>query len=195
MYGAGLVRRAEIQRQNDAEHESEPDRHVRITGEVKIKLCRVTQRCRPCGEELEWNGLGASKERGDKRREAVGDEHLLRQAGGKEGKAGPDRRLAYAESPCKLRNDVAVMDQRPSDQVRKEQHRDDVFPQPQLSELSPIGIHQESDLLEGIERDPKRQYDLQPSRRDAQKRGNVLNQEVGVFEVAQERQIEGEADP
>ena len=72
-----LVGRVEIQRQEDAEHQRYPDRHVGIAGEIEIELERIGQRADP---GLIEGRRGRPEGDRDQRLDAVGEAGLLEQA-------------------------------------------------------------------------------------------------------------------
>ena len=72
------VRPREVLREAEAEHPAEPDRHVRVAGEVEEQLERVTDRAEPRGGECHL--VRRHREaRLDHRAQRVRDDRLLAQ--------------------------------------------------------------------------------------------------------------------
>ena len=71
MFGR-LVGRVEVERQLDAEHARQADRHVGVAGEVEVELQRVGERAAPGGEQV-GRAAALQKERRRIWSHAVGD--------------------------------------------------------------------------------------------------------------------------
>src|SRR3989475_10756912 len=71
---AGLVGRVEVQRETDAEHARQAQRHVRIAREVEVQLQRVAEAGAPGGPELQLAGRGESRVRIRSEERRVGKE-------------------------------------------------------------------------------------------------------------------------
>ena len=82
-----LVGRVEIQRQENAEHQRDADRHVGIAGEIEIELERVSQHADP--GLIEGRRIGTEGLR-DQRLNAVGQAGLLEQADREDDQAAQD---------------------------------------------------------------------------------------------------------
>ena len=84
----GLVRRIEIERQKDAEHQRNADRHVRVAGEIEIELEGVGERADP---GLIERRCGRAKGERNKRLDAIGETGLLEQADPENDQAAQDQ--------------------------------------------------------------------------------------------------------
>ena len=83
-----------------------------------------------------------------------------------------------------------MVDDRPGDELREERDEKRVIEQIVLPGLSPVRIDQKSDLLEREEGDGQRQRQMQQRQRRVRERIDVLEQEIGIFEIAQQRDVQ-----
>jgi hypothetical protein len=191
-----LERRVEVRRKLDAEKSPESERHVGIAGEVKIELQGEPDRRHPCQKEgRSPSGGRVFIDRRNQRRDVVGENPLLEQA--EEQQCQPDGEILLVESAgCgrKLGHHFAIVDDRTGDELGKEQHERAIFPK--RERLYPSGLHvdKEGDLLESDERDAERQNDVQQNEIGAEHIVDRAVDEVGVFEKAEEDDVEKDAD-
>ena len=61
-------------------------------------------------------------------------------------------------------------------------------------DLAARGVDEKGDLREGEERDADRQHDLAARRRQRQDRGDRAEQEIEIFEVEEDDEIDGDAE-
>ena len=193
-----LVGGVEVDRQADAEHPAEADRHVGIAGEVEVQLEGVGQRPAPGLEQGRFVAtVGGGEHRRGVDRDAVGQDHLLEQPDGEDRQA--DREVVQIDPIGavlgELRDHLAVVNDRPGDQLRKEGHEQGVVDEALVTDLAAIGVDQIGDLLEGEERDRQRQHDVVDAEVDRQQRlDQVGAEEARVFEVADAGQIGADAE-
>jgi hypothetical protein len=182
----------------DAEHVGQADRHVGVAREVEVDLERVAGHGQPREPGVQL-GRRDAQDRVGHGGELVGDQQLLRQAA--EEATDPVGELVDGERPRLHRpDDVGVADDGPGDQVGEEH---DVERQVERVPLVPdrpaIDVAQIRDRVEGQERDPQRQRDqAQLDRRHpepSQDRAEVVDEEVAVFEVDQEKEIRRDPRP
>jgi hypothetical protein len=173
----GFVRRVEVQRQAQVEHQAQPHRHVRIAREVEVELHRIAQRGVPCGEQPQ--SLRRREGGGDAGAGGIGDQAFLEHADDED--AQPAGQIFGAEAVgCrvgKLRHDIAVVQDRPGNQMREEGDEQGVIQRSGGSGDTLAAIHQKQDLREGEEADAERQRDFAcPARQvgEAQQPGEVL---------------------
>ena len=133
--------------------------------------------------------------RRDELRQIVGDDHLLEQAG-REDREPPRRqhRRAPGAAALELRDHLGVMHQRARDQMREERDEQRIADDVALDLGAAHHIDQIGDLLEGEEGDAERQDDIDGRQRRAGQRIEAVKDEVGVFEIAQQREIERDAE-
>ena len=135
------------------------------------------------------------EDRRDELRQIVGDHHFLEQAGGEDRQ--PARRQhcrASGAAALELRDHLGVMHQRAGDQMREEGHEQRVADDVALDLGAAHHVDQIGDLLEGEEGDAERQHDVDERQRRAGQRSQAVEDEIGVFEIAQHREIERDAE-
>ena len=158
-----LVGRVEVFREPDAEAPRGADRHVRVAREIEVELGRVGQCASPGGEQVNClPGCGSVEGGRDERRDAIGEERLLRKPDAEE--AQSDGEVLDALAPAlhillKLRNDLVVAQYRACDQPGEEGNENGEAQRLQPVMGAAADINEEPDLLEGEERDPKGQDD------------------------------------
>src|SRR5437868_9021225 len=86
------------------------------------------------------------------------------------------------------------MGDRPGQELREEHHEKAVFEQIVLLDLAAAGIDQIGDLLKCEERDPERQQDVLQHKIGLKQRVGGLDEEIGVFEIAEHREIDDDAE-
>ena len=86
------------------------------------------------------------------------------------------------------------MHDRPGDQLGEEKNEGAIFAKREGFDPPGLNVDQEGDLLEGDERDAERQNDIQQDEIGAKDVIDRAIDEVGVFEEAEEDDIEQEAD-
>ena len=193
----GDVRPAEIFREAEAEHPSEADRHVGVAGEIEIDLQRVADNAEPGvgGRELrQRHGEDLVRRACDD----VGDQHLLREADDEAPNAAGEV-VDRDDPPRELIRDVAVADDRPRDQLRKQQQVQRRMHRALLRRrIAAVDVHDVGDRMEREERDADRQehawhVDARAAE-DAEQRVDVLDEEVRVLEDAQHGQVDGDRE-
>ncbi len=192
---ACLVGRVEIQREADAEHLRQAQRHVRIAREIKVKLERIAKAGAPRSKELQV--ARRCEPRVGVRRDAIGQQHLLGQADHEQDRA--HRQVLGLEAVIlrlrELRHHFLVMQDRAGDQVRKERHEQHVAQQAALFHDARLAVQQITDLCEREERNAQRQDDVvHGCRRHAQVIQEV-QQRHEILVVKQQRQIGAHAQP
>jgi hypothetical protein len=77
---------------------------------------------------------------------------------------------------------------------REEHHEEAVFEEVVLLDLAAAGIDQIGDLLKGKEGDPERQQDVLQDEIGLEQLVGRLDEEIGVFEIAEHREIDDDAE-
>ena len=182
-----LVGRVEVQRQEDAKHQRDPDRHVGIAGKIEIKLERIGQRADP--GLIEGRCIRPERDR-DQRLDAVGKAGLLEQADRKDDEAAQDQMRigALGLGALELRDHVPMVQDGPGDQMRKVRHEQSIMRQRVARDIASECIDQECDLRKRIEGDANRQQDVDDETRRKQ-RVEIEGDEAGIFEDAEQQQI------
>ncbi len=196
------VRRHEVLREDVAHQQREPDRDVRVAGEVAVDLRRVRVGGHPHVRRAV--GLRHREHRVDDRaREVVGDHDLLDQAEPDQRQAGADRDLVRVARRLQLGQELAGAHDRAGDEVGEEaQVERDVDRAGGLDQPA-LDVDHVGDRLEREEADPDRERDRQQRQRhpepDAVERvGDALGEEAVVLEDRQDDQVErdrGAHDP
>ena len=188
LYGTG-----EIQREPHVHHARQADRHVGIAGEIEVDLQRIGRRRIPRLDEAQRRALcrGGEAHVGEVR-ERVRQHELLRQAEQEDRQPLGDvvRARHRKIGGQQLRHDLARPHDRTGDQVRKERDEGGIGQQAGIDAVAASALGQEHDLLEGEEADRQRQEDVEFGRVQPE---HAVDEEVGVFEPAQQRQVCGDA--
>ena len=188
----GLVGAVEVQREANIQHPRQADRHVGVAGEIEIDLQGVGERGVPRFEERQARAVGGGGE-SDVREAAehVGEDEFLAQAEQKDQHAVGEVPGVGADHARggHLRNDLGRADDRAGDQMREEGDEGAIGQHGGAEAAIAGGVDQEHDLLEGEEADRQWQGDVQRGRR----RCRDVQQEVGVFEPAQQSEVGGDA--
>ena len=99
-----------------------------------------------------------------------------------------------AGGALELRDGLAVVDDRPGDQLREEHHEEEIVAQGERLDAAAGDVDQEGDLLEGDERDAERQDHLVEDEVLPAQVVHHRDGEVRVLEVAEEADVEGDAE-
>ena len=192
-----LVGRGEIQRQHDAEHPREADRHVRVAGKIKVELERVCERAAPRIVRVQRRHGRAEIENPARRRtDAIRDDRLFEKPDGKNREAHGEVvpveavRLRLAE----LRHHLFVVDDRPRDEMREECDEQQEVAEVVFAHHAAAHIHEIRDLGEGKKRDAEREDDLPEAPVRAEDGVHISHEKIGVFEIAEEEQIRGDGE-
>src|ERR1700761_8269920 len=86
------------------------------------------------------------------------------------------------------------MHDRPGDELRKEENEGAIFTKREGLHAPGLDVDQEGDLLEGDERDAERQNDVKQNEVGAESVVDRPIDEVGIFEKAEEGDVEQNAD-
>ena len=168
-------------------------------GEVEVQLEGEAQRGRPAARQAEAGVV--QPEVVHVGGEQVGEEQLLGHAHGEEVEAGAGQTRGEPRlQPDELLVDVGVAHDGAGDEVRE--HRDEggvvhvVLRRPHRAAVDVDGIRHR---VERVERDADRQHDAQHGQRGraAEEAGDavqLVHEEPGVLEVAQERQVHTDGD-
>ena len=92
-----------------------------------------------------------------------------------------------------LRQHLAMMDDRAGDELREEGHEQRIAQQRALPDAASMDIGEIGDLLEREERDADGKGDAGKFQPGAGGGIDLVHQEIGIFEPAQQAQIEGDA--
>jgi hypothetical protein len=86
-----------------------------------------------------------------------------------------------------------VVHDRTGDELGEEGHKQRVVDEVEPVDPAPIRVNEEGNLLEREERDADRQHDLAQGEVEPPDRIEIVDEEVGILEVAQRREIEHDA--
>jgi hypothetical protein len=136
-------------------------------------------------------GPNASATSGD----AVGQAGFLEQTYRKNNQATQDqmRIRPLRVRALELRDHVLVMKDRPRDQVRKIADEQRIMRQRIARDISPVGVDQECNLGERVERNPDGKQDID-GKTGRKYRVQIGGEEAGIFESAEHEKIAGDAD-
>jgi hypothetical protein len=99
-----------------------------------------------------------------------------------------------AGSGLELAHHLLVVEDGAGDQMGKERHEQHVVDEPRLRCAAAPAVHQEGDLGEGEERDADGQHDLSYGDLGTGQARQIVHEEIGIFEEAQQCQIEHQAN-
>src|SRR5215469_2325006 len=134
----------EVERQLDSEQPRSAERHLGISREVEIELELEGDRPLPGGEEIERlaRGGGVVDARYN-RCKMVGENHLLEQ---------PEHEVTRLdrkrERTLDLRENLAVVSNRPGQELRKKHDEEAIFEKIVLGDSAAAGVDEIGDLLE-----------------------------------------------
>ena len=159
----------EVEREADAEQAGGTEGHVGVAGEIEVELERIGDRADPGfgHRRVAPVGGGEAEDRGGDAGEVVGDHHLLEQAAEEDPERDREVAVPAVMALAELRHHLAVMDQRPGDQVGEEGDEEQVVGEVILLGLAAVGIDEVGDLEEGEEGDREGEDDLGHGRRPA----------------------------
>ena len=188
-----LVGRVEIQRKPNAEKPSDPDRHVRVAGKIKIQLKRIGERANPCGDE--GDGLICShspKALICPRRDCVGNENFFRQPHRENRYANTNVRGAFTRpaSLAKLRLGFLLINDRAGDDLREESREEQKLEVAAGQSLASAAAHEPGNLHEGDEGNPQRQQDFFNEEIGLEDGVEIRDEKIRVFEIAKDENIE-----
>lgn len=189
----GLVGRVEVERQLDVEKPSQSESHVGVPGKVEVDLEGVAEGAAP---GLEKGQPPAAVE--DARHpwgERVGDDQFLEEPQGEQGQPHGQVAVAQAEGPQagELGHDLVVADDGARDELGKEGDEEGVMDEGVLLGQPLAAVDEIGDLLEGEKRDAQGEEYVSRHPLQATETGQVLHEEVGVFEVADQGEVDGDA--
>ncbi len=187
----------EILGQPESEEPAQADRHVRIAREVEVDLKRITEKSEG-GDGGPKLVRGQREDRVGGHAERVRHEQLLREAD-REAPNPLGGSLDVDDPVGQLGDEVLVADDRSRDQLRKECDEERQADRIALGGmLTPMHVDQIRDRLEREERDPDREMDIGEARskrsrqgqpRHAADRGKTFEEEIGVLEPGEDREI------
>src|SRR6185312_9062258 len=175
----------------DAEQQAKPDRDVGIAGEIEQDLDVEGER-KP-GIAIGDHAIPRLRIDGiDIVRDAVGEKDLLDEADGDE--ENRNRKLALPggriDLAAELLHHLRPAHQGTGEELREEGDVERVAIEGIKRRLPAPQIDQVHDVMEGEERDAERQHDVEMRHRLTQKPAKIGRKEVGVFEEAEDQQIE-----
>jgi hypothetical protein len=195
----GCIGKAEVVRESKAQTEGRSDRGDRVAGEVAEDLSTEGQRRDP-GIDKAGDGLAVIDLLHDRGKEAVGEHRFLKQTQGHQGQAEAQLIGCGLAGQLKLRNQFGGPHDGSGYQVRKERNKEGVIEEAArrrcTAEVDVQGVRHGG---EGIERDADGQHNTRLWRgvfESCQRCqvSEVLDQEVAVFEVAEETQTDGDGE-
>lgn len=81
------------------------------------------------------------------------------------------------------------MDDGAGDQLREEQNEKRVIEKVEIADFALIGISEQCDFLKREKGDAKREHNLRDKKVEPEKRVQIINEEVDVFEIAENTEI------
>ena len=196
--GLRTVRRIEVLREHESEHQAEADRHVRVAAEVEIDLERVGDRTVPGVKTAQV----ARVERGVRDLAArIRQQDLLRHAEHEERRAAREF-LPGQRAFTELVRDVLESDDRTCDELREHRNvagivdevRDDLC-------IAAVDVDHVTHALERVEADAERQDHAEEAQilrfRDAESRHRrvvVVQPEIEILEEPEDRQVADDGD-
>lgn len=183
----------EVLKEIKAEHFAKTDRHVRIAAEVKIDLEGIAQDAQPGGQNTalaERKGVDCLEDLSA----AVGQQYFLGQAAHEADHALVEFVDALFPVLQHIGN-IPVTDDRTGDQLRK--HGDigtEIDDGSLRIGIVTVQIDRIGHRLEGIETDADRQTQLQRLQKGDADGVEIADEEIIVFEEAQQQKIQNDAD-
>ncbi len=197
LHDAGrFVRRSEVDRQANAEQQRQSDRHVRIAGEIEVDLKCIGERAAPTIDETGSRAATLAEHGVGKRRDAVRDDDFFEQPDGNDRHPDTDEQLVDGDRQIsKLRNRRPVVENGAGHEVGKVADEQEIVGSAQGCRLTVRSVDEKGDLGKGIKRNSDRQRDTGVGERDAGGRRDVFHDETRVLEIAEQREIECDAEP
>ena len=141
-----LIRRIEINRQTDTEHAGQTERHVAIARKIEIDLEGIGNRAEPCGFKRHRSAsIRMTENQIDDRGDTIRQHDLLEQTDRKQCATDSqiEHQLAAENRQTELWDRVFLQNDRPCDQLRKEDHEQTIFREIALCNIPFIGVIQE----------------------------------------------------
>ena len=188
------VRAVEVLREDEAQHQRQPYRHVRVAREVAVDLGGVA-----VGGEQGVGGrerLWHREHRVDElARQVVGDHQLLDEPQRDQRQPRPHGDAVRVSRRLQLRQELARAHDRPGDEVREEAEVNRRVHQRGGLGLAPVGVDHVGDGLEAEEADPDGQRDRQewqrhPEARRVEHVADVRDEEAVVLEHGEDPEVE-----
>jgi len=131
----------------------------------------------------------------DELRKVVGDHHFLEQPRGEDRKSSRrEHRRTPGTTAFELRDHLGVMHQRSCDQVREERHEKRIADDVAFDFRAAHHVDEIGDLLEREEGYAERKHDVDERKRRARQHVDAFDDEICVFEIAEQRQVERNPD-
>ena len=185
-----LVRRIEIDRDFDVEHQPHAGRHIAVAGKIEVELEGVADGDKPGLRRVERQRVG--KTRLDRDGERIGDGHLLDQTARESVQAGGE--MIEVEMAvfhiCKLRHDFAVQHDRPRDELGEERDEERIIQNVVARNGALVAVDDVGKLLKGEKRNAQRQRQMVERQMQAERAVQVFKEEIVVFEVKQHTEVE-----
>ena len=180
-------RRVEVFRQVNVEQQSQTNRHICVSGQIKVIGNRVGDRVEPGFQQGDIR-IDMRIKIGRRIVQRVCEQHLLRTADREHEDTQRDIVVIDLHIPgiFKLRRDLLVMDDRADDQLWEEGDKKQIVQHMVLPRLSAVGIHKERDQLESEERDADRKRDIFQHKVGSGQRIQIFDKEVIVFIVSEQ---------
>ena len=184
----------EVLHEAEAHHQAQADGHVAVAAEVEVQLCGVGQGAEPGiarGGVLQGEAVVGDHGQG------VGDEHFLDEALHEAGAAFGEL-VQGVGAVVELVDQVLEAQHGACDQVRENRHeRCEVDQVAGSRGVTAVYVDDVADRLEDVERDTDRQQHVGEDERLQAERGDdrveAVDAEVGVLEVAEDRQVDAYA--
>ena len=193
-----MVRRVEVLREHEPEHQAEADGHVGVAAEIEVDLERVRRDAVPRLERTERARL--EREIGDLPA-GIGQQHLLRQAEREERDAARELRRRVRPAP-ELVLDLRVADDRTRDQLRvhrlEAQEIDEALDGRRIAAIDVDDVAQRlQDVQADAERQRHAQRHIEPELGQPEPVDEAVvavDAEVEVLEEGQQREVRADRD-
>ena len=188
--GNRLVRRMKVLGKLEAQKQSQPDRHVRITTKIKIDLQGVGQQSAPSPRQARRSmRKGPFRNEGDR----IRNQNFFGQPQHKQN--NPRARLGPRMAPFpELFVNFMIPDNRARHELREQGHiAGEINETARGSGVAAININRIAHRLKGVEGNPNRQHQMQKRHQrafGAQPSGNLIDgrgTQIVIFEEAEDR--------
>ena len=128
--------------------------------------------------------------------EGIGDNYFFKQSDGKDKKPLGDMCRFGIAVVCigKLGHHLFVVDDRTGDELREKGNKKRVIQKVVLFGFMTVTVHQIGNLLKGKEADRQRQNQMQQRYLRTEEEVCVIDEKVGIFKIAQQRQIDADTE-
>src|ERR1019366_1859083 len=192
---ASPIWRKKVAGELDAKHPGQADGHVRIAGEIEVDLQGKCQSAQPGVKTGEREALfRAAIHRRCEFRGRVSDQQFLVESKQKQQETQAKINAIVLEFAVgKLGDDLPMAHDRSGNEVGEEDDKESIIQETVMSGLVAIDIDQVANLGKGEERDRQRQNNIESSEIMPGDLPQEREDKVGVFVIAQQQQIQPDA--